>query len=251
MSPEKTIIEYTIVANKATRVNNSRIVPAGYKLCKGCVRHLDEIAQLRRCCGSAWRVIIDEQADKEFTETITAPAVPQPSPTAPAALSDDDRAAAIADLSEIDGIGEKIAESFITHFNIDSRHALHAVLNQKASFIALANSDDLKASADDLAKWLKQLDAEAAAQTQIELFYFAEKHMEDGTVHAPAIYADAEGKECNDIEAAQAFTTTDDCTDFIAKKKLGKLFTPEGHEFFSPKDDDDADDDDAKDEGAE
>ena len=235
------VIKFKIVARKATRVNNTRIVPAGHALCVGVVHHLDEIAHLRRCTGNAWRVVIDEESEEQFKKDITAPAVPQPSTPPAPALSDDERDAAIEDLSEIDGIGKKTAEALTEHFNIHSRHVLHAVLGQEASFNTLADSDLIKASADDLAKWLKQLDAEEAANHHVESFYFAEKHNEDGTVLGPAIYTDAEGVECTDIELAQAFENEADCIDFIATRELGALFQPVMHQFVDIKDDDDDD----------
>ena len=68
----------------------------------------------------------------------------------------------VADLCMLNGIGDKTANQFIDLFHIDSRHALHAILQNEADFTRLAEDKELKASADDLGKWLKQLDAEAA-----------------------------------------------------------------------------------------
>lgn len=68
------------------------------------------------------------------------------------------RTAAMKDLQAVDGIGKVNAAVLYDTHGIDSRHKLQHVLRNPADRKTLADADDLKASDEEMGRWLAQLD---------------------------------------------------------------------------------------------
>ncbi len=185
--------------------------------------------------------------NEEKAQRVEANLKPAPSPEdeLTAALND-----AAKDLQHIDGIGEKTAQVLIAQHAIMSSAELAAAIADENRAAALIDCPDCKVSADDLARFLRQLNAEAveeleaAAAAEAEkaaaansdpgvTFYVGEKHDAAGNVLGPAIYLNEKGKETEDIHAAKQFPNALDCDTFIDTLLTDSLFKVVEHAYFT------------------